>query len=210
MKTITLYTLTLTVALALTLNLATAQNNSSKLQPESTMTLSGTSTIHDWEADVEQINLEADFSDELFSSPAPASADFINALKVTVPVESIESGKGGMNNKIYGALKQEKHPNITFTFGNAELTASDEAAGTFTLNARGELNVAGQARTISFPVEGTISESENVQFTGSYKLNMKDYGIDPPSAVFGTIKSGEEVTISFDIIVSNQAVANNN
>ncbi len=115
-----------------------------------------------------------------------------------------------MNNKIYGALKEKKHPNIVYTFKSAELAESNAEAGTFTLNATGELTVAGATRTINFPVEGTITDDETVQFSGSYKLNMKDYDVDPPSAVFGTIKAGEEVTISFNVLIANQAVANSN
>ncbi|WP_395260135.1 YceI family protein [Halalkalibaculum sp. DA3122] len=188
---------------------ANAQNNAYTLLSESSMTIEGTSTIHDWEADVEEMKLTADLSENLFESAVPASAEFIKALSFSAVVESIESGKGGMNNKIYDALKEKDHPEITYTLSEAELVSSDESTGTFTLDTTGELTVAGTTQTISFPVEGTLSDGENVRFQGSYSLNMKDYDVDPPSAVFGTIKAGEEVTISFNVVIANKAVANN-
>ena len=188
---------------------ALGQDSNYKLLPESTMTITGTSTIHDWECDVETIKLNADFSEQAFgeTAPAPGSADFINNLTVTVPVKSIKSGKSGMNNKIYDALKEKKHPNIKYVFKKAELTTSDDNAESFVLNATGELTVAGNTRTVSFPVQGVMESGDTVRFEGSYSLNMKDYDVEPPSAVFGTIKSGEKVTISFDVKIANQAVA---
>jgi hypothetical protein len=51
-------------------------------------------------------------------------------------------------------------------------------------------------------VKGTKVGEDNYRFEGTYGINMKDYGVDPPSAVFGTIKSGEEVTIKFNILLT--------
>lgn len=209
MRKFNIYILSLLAAVTFSLTNANAQSSSYKLLPESTMIIEGTSTIHDWEADVEEIKLKADFAESLFESAVPASPDFIKALSITVPVKSIESGKGGMNSKIYDALKEKKHPEISYVFSNAKLVSSDEKTGSFTLNTTGKLTIAGSSQTVSFPVEGTLSGGDNVRFEGSYSLNMKDYDVDPPSAVFGTIKAGEEVTISFNVLIANQAVANN-
>lgn len=208
MKKVTLYTLSLAIALVFNLNIAAAQSNY-KLVSESTIEIEGTSTIHDWEAEAETINMNANFVDSVLQASLPASGDFIKTLSLTIPVKSIESGKGGMNSKIYGALKEKKHPNITYSFSSAELASTDEQADSFTLNTTGKLTIAGVTRTVNFPVEGKIIDGDSIRFDGSYKLNMTDYDVDPPSAVFGTIKSGEEVTITFNIVVANQTIANN-
>ena len=43
------------------------------------------------------------------------------------------------------------------------------------------------------------------EFTGSIKIVMSDYGIEPPVAMFGTLKTGDEVTIDFELkFVSNK------
>ncbi|MDR8391342.1 YceI family protein [Aliifodinibius sp. S!AR15-10] len=207
MKSLSIYILGFMAALVTTT--AMAQSNTYQLLPKSEMTITGTSTIHDWECDVETINLTADLADALFNAEVPVSEESIKALSITVPVKSIESGKGGMNNKIYGALKEKKFSNVEYVFSKAELVSGSQESGSFTLNTTGQLTIAGQTRNVSFPVQATLSGSDTISFEGSYSLNMKDFGVDPPSAVFGTIKSGEEVTISFNIAVANKAVANN-
>lgn len=42
----------------------------------------------------------------------------------------------------------------------------------------------------------------DIQLTGSKKLNMKDFGMEPPTAVLGTIKVGPEVTVNFNLTIS--------
>jgi hypothetical protein len=34
-------------------------------------------------------------------------------------------------------------------------------------------------------------------FEGSQTIKMTDYGITPPTALFGTLKTGDEITITF-------------
>lgn len=178
-----------------------------QLLPESTMQITGTSTIHDWEADVEELNLNVNLG-TITEGAIPSSADFIRSLSLTVPVTKIESGKGGMNRKIYDALKEEDHPNIRYQYTGGKVVSSDTTAGTFTVNATGNLTIAGVTKSVSFPVEGTVTEEGHIRFTGSYGLNMKDYEMDPPTAVFGTIKAGEEVTITFNVVLGTNRVVN--
>ncbi len=168
------------------------------MSPSSTMIITGTSTIHDWEADVEELQLTVDINPDMMLCDSTAEA--LSALTVTVPVTSIESGKGGMNNKIYGALESKKHPNITFKLADARLTDMKENA--FTLQLKGNLTIAGFTREVTFPVTGMKENEKGYRFKGSYGLNMKDYKVDPPSAMFGAIKSGEEVEIAFDILLT--------
>lgn len=176
-----------------------AQTNNYMLTDNSKMMIEGTSTIHDWECDVEEINLDIAMDTTALSSDSTGS--LVKSLSLSVPVEKIESGKGGMNKKIYGALKKDKHPNITFNLTNTELTNVTDSS--LKLNVTGKLNIAGVEKEVSFPVEGTMQQDGSYEFTGEYELNMKDYEVDPPSAVFGTIKSGEMVTITFDFFVAN-------
>ena len=171
------------------------------LAEQSTMTVEGTSTIHDWELEVKDLSTSVALNPELLQNEQPASP--VSNVSLTVPVKKMDSGKGGMNRKIYGALKEDEHPNITFSLDSTELATPPEN-GSFTLNVSGNLTIAGHTRAISLPVTGTLTEEGNLRFAGSYKLNMTDYKVDPPTAVFGTIRSGEEVTIKFDLLFAKQ------
>lgn len=169
-------------------------------ESNSSMLIKGTSSLHDWEATAEQIDLSVSFNPGLLKQENPEVP--VTSLSVNVPVNSIESGKGGMNRKIYGALQEKKHPEIMFNLLSAELADSATPGKSFILNLTGNLNIAGTLREVSFPVTGILQDNGEYQFTGSYELNMKDYNVDPPSALFGTIKSGEVVTIEFDMLLT--------
>jgi hypothetical protein len=40
--------------------------------------------------------------------------------------------------------------------------------------------------------------NNNVTFTGKKTIKMTEFEVEPPTALLGTIKTGDEVTISFN------------
>lgn len=144
--------------------------------------------------------MDISFNPEMITQETPASP--VSSLQLNVPVSSLESGKGKMNRKMKEALKEDDHPQIMFGLVSAELADSVSADGAFNLTITGNLNIAGVEKEVSFPVTG-IKEGENgYRFEGSYSLNMTNYKMDPPSVMFGAIKCGEEVMISFNILLT--------
>ncbi len=176
-----------------------AQNQSFDLLNKSTMQIEGTSTIHDWTADVSTFSTSINLSSDAIG--AKNVANFVESFSLTVPVDKIKSGKSGMDKKIYGALKEKEYPTINFTLTSADVTGKE--GSTVTMSATGELSIAGITRTITLPVESMLAADGTIKFTGNYEINMKDYNVDPPSAMLGTIKSGEKITISFELFFAN-------
>jgi polyisoprenoid-binding protein YceI len=168
------------------------------------MVINGTSNVKDWKAEVEEMDADIALNASLLEQDTMANP--VTQFLLTIPVKGIESGKGGMNRKIYGALKEEDNPQITFVLKSAELTGSGQRPESFTLNASGSLTIAGTTKQVTFPVKAARVNENSFQFEGSYGLNMEDYGVDPPSAIFGTIRSSEEVKITFNVLLR----ANNN
>ncbi|MBN2732376.1 MAG: YceI family protein [Balneolaceae bacterium] len=198
MKNLINYTSAVLILLILPL-MGWAQSTSYTVDESSTMVIKGTSTIHDWEADVEEMDINIKLSPASLQQDTMASP--VESFSLTVPVESIESGKGRMNGKIYDALKKDDHPQITFKMTSAELTGNGTPEA-FTLNVTGDLTIAGTTKQVSFPVNATGVNANSFRFEGNYSLNMEDYEVDPPSAMLGTIRSGEEVEIEFNILVT--------
>lgn len=188
------------VLIALAPLMGSAQSTEYKLDESSTLIITGTSTIHDWEADVEEMDLSVSLNPALLNGEHPETP--VSSLILKIPVKSIESGKGGMNRKIYGALKQKDHPYITFELVTAELADSLAGDDRFKLKVNGDLSIAEVSRRVSFEVTGIKTGNDSYHFKGNYSLNMKDYNVDPPSAMLGTIRSGEEVEIEFDILLT--------
>lgn len=177
-----------------------AQSNSYSLLEDSNMLIEGTSTVHDWEADVQTINSEIEFDESALEEDSQSSP--VKSFSLTIPVEDLDSGKRKMNNKMYDALKEGDYPSIEFELTGSELTEADSELSSITLDVTGDLTIAGTSNEITVPVTGEKQNNGSYKFTGSYELNMEDYNVDPPSAMFGTIKTGEMVTISFEFYVA--------
>ncbi|MCB0564557.1 MAG: YceI family protein [Phaeodactylibacter sp.] len=151
------------------------------------MTVSGTSTLHDWESEATEVvatgNLEL----------AGVQLTGIDKLKVTVPAKRIVSSKGRiMDNKTYDALKADKYPNITFVLNKASVKESK-------VQATGQLTIAGKSQTVSLSATSKVNSAGNITFSGSKAIKMTDYGMEPPTALMGTIKTGDDVTIKYEL-----------
>jgi polyisoprenoid-binding protein YceI len=185
-----MYKVILTLILSLSFSTLFAQSYA--VNPEkSEVIITGTSNVHDWESKAEQFTGTASIdiqNDSLIS---------ISDLKFEVLVDGIKSGKGGMDKKMYGALNKNKYPNITFVLTEVtELTSHNLAAN-------GELTIAGTTQSIIMEVEYSLLPDGSIVFKGTQPINMEDYKMSPPTAMFGAIRAGAAVEVTFDATFSN-------
>lgn len=154
---------------------------------ESSIKVLGTSTVHDWHEDVEK------FSSKLTINNTEAFS--VTALELKIVAESLESGKSLMNKLTYEALKTKKHPNILFTLVSQE-KISKVKDGEYDALLKGNLTIAGVKKEITIKLKLIQNETEII-LKGNKTIKMTDYEMKPPTAMFGTIKTGDEVTIEF-------------
>jgi polyisoprenoid-binding protein YceI len=64
----------------------------------------------------------------------------------------------------------------------------------------GKLTIAGVTRDIKMDVHSIINPDGTVTCKGSYKLNMTDYNVEPPSFMFGAMTTGDALTLNFEVI----------
>jgi polyisoprenoid-binding protein YceI len=105
-----------------------------------------------------------------------------------------------MDKKIQDALKSDKHPEVRFTINNTrDVTVKDNKfAGTI----NGTLYIAGVSRTENIPFTGQLISGNRIQIKGSKKVKMTDFKISPPTAMLGALKTGDEVTVSFTLVMA--------
>ncbi len=176
-------------------------SSNSKVLEKSTITIDGTSNVHDWTSEVKQINSDIAFNVESLKADNPSNP--VQSLMLTIPVGKIDSGKGGMNKKMHGALNKNNHPDIRFELISSELKNGITSDNAFELSVTGDLTIAGVSKKVTIPVTAVQDTGNTYKFSGSYEINMKDYDVDPPTAMLGAVRSGEMVTVNFDIFVSN-------
>jgi polyisoprenoid-binding protein YceI len=170
-----------------------------EVQPDaSTMTISGTSTLHDWSCDVPDVNGQLQVDTAAASAPMA-----IPSTQIRVPVEQIECNKDRMNKNLREALKANAYPTIYFMLKEAQTGALPDSSGTwYTVDASGQLIIAGERRTLDLPVNAERLDDGRLRFVGSTSFKMSDWGVEPPSVMLGTINTGDEVTIDFDVVVA--------
>ena len=172
-----------------------------EFQPQTSIAIKGTSTMHDFEC-------KAGVVSGAINIPAPAAdaqqtLGSLQSVTVSVPVEKIDCGNGTMDKKMRSALESGKAPLIKYTLTKATVAGAANAQGFYPLNTTGKLSIAGQERPIEMSVLGKQLADGSFQFTGSKKIKMTDWGIKPPTAMLGTMKTGDEVTVSFQVLAAN-------
>lgn len=170
----------------------------------SKITVKGTSTLHDWKAEAKVIKGNLTVIKGNDDANAIANLGDLSGMKVVVPVKELKSGESGMDDKMDDALKADDNPNITYTLNKVDsLTYKDSSKQAFTINTYGTLNVAGKSKNIEMKVNGKI-DANNIVFTGEKKLLMTDFGVDPPTAFFGVMKSGNQITIVYNVVLAKK------
>lgn len=157
-----------------------------KISGKPEMKVSGTSTLHDWDM------VSSDVQGNASMRISAGKVTSIGSAKFTMPVASLKSGKNQMDNNAYKALNEGDHPNITFTL----LEANQDGGNDW--KASGRLQIAGETRTVPFLLSLSPDGSE-VKVRGSAKIKLTDFGVDPPTAVFGTIKTGDDMSITIEM-----------
>ena len=158
---------------------------------ESKLAVNGTSNVHDWTIEAKAMSGKASVTLDAGDLKAIKSLDF------SVEVEQLKSGKSGMDKNTFKALKSTSHKNISFKLVKVVkiTTISDN---NYTLETQGDLTIAGVTKRInqSFTVKLI---GKKMVFTGKQKIDMTVYGVEPPKALMGTIKTGKDVTVDFKV-----------
>ena len=173
--------------------IALAAQNFQLSKGEGEVMVTGTSTLHDWEEVAEQRSgsMAIDMTGELPS---------ISSLKFTVEAESLKSGHDGMDKNTYKALNTDKHKEIVFKMGEVKsISPVVSATNKYKVVASGELTIAGKTNKVDLPFTLTINDGKAV-LEGKKPLKMTDFGIEPPKALLGTIKTGDEIEVHYNTV----------
>lgn len=155
------------------------------LSPDQQFKVEGTSTLHDWE----MVSTKAEGNAKITLENGKITD--ISSLVVDLPVTSLKSGKGAMDKNAYEALQANRNPQIQLELTEIEVITEQ------LVKARIRLSIAGNTRVADWDVNYKLSEGD-VFFSGSHKIKFSDFKVDPPKAVFGTIKTGDDLELSFE------------
>ena len=158
--------------------------------------IEGTSNIQSWTAEVEKVSGSFSFTLE------NRRITDIHDVNLKIDASSIKGSEGRrMDSKIYEALDTSSHPTISFVL--RDVISLAENPGTFRISTRGVLTIAGVSRVVNLDTVGRVLPNGDLEFTGSQTINMSDHRISPPTALLGTLKTGDEVTLNYKILLQS-------
>jgi polyisoprenoid-binding protein YceI len=162
------------------------------------VTISGTSNIHSYTAWTDTVRITR------VKFARPVSGGFWDGLvqpgalqqfEVAVPVAMLTSRDPGLDKNMHRALRMEANRDITFRLAQLE---RDTDGG---LLAVGALRIAGVEREVVLRLR-TERRDDAFAVKGQITLLMTDYGIEPPTAMLGMLKTDPKVKVTFEAVLS--------
>ena len=158
---------------------------------ESKLKVLGTSNLHDWEIDAKAMSGKATMAIEAGDLKSIKNLDF------ALEVEQLKSGKSGMDNNTFKALNSKTYKTINYKLVSVT-KITEISAGNFTVETQGDLTISGVTKRINQTFTVKIIGKKAV-FSGRTKIDMTVYGIKPPTALMGTIRTGKDITVDFKV-----------
>jgi polyisoprenoid-binding protein YceI len=163
------------------------------------VSIAGTSNVHDYTAATSDVRLTAievngwtaDGSIEQLLQPGT-----LTRFDVTISASTLKSAKDGLNKNMYKALKVQNHPDIRFQLRSLARVDGDA------YRAVGALTIAGVEKETLLALQVVRKGSAQLAVTGRTEVLMTDFGVTPPTAMMGMVRSNPKVVITLELVLS--------
>jgi polyisoprenoid-binding protein YceI len=184
------------------------------LEPESRLWLEGDSTLHTYASTATKMELVSEFTVSTVSSAQSNVALMLKdgqlkTFELTIDAKGLKSGKESLDKNMYNSLKADTHPAIIFRLAQYEIAKSTVDQKSISITVKGHLIVAGKEKEIDLSVEA-LPTAQGIQVLGAKELLMTDFGIKPPTAIFGALKTDNKVVIRFDLLLRQESLTKQN
>jgi polyisoprenoid-binding protein YceI len=162
------------------------------------VSLDGTSSLHAFTASTTDVRVTAM---DLAGTPNGDLLDYVlqpgglKGFEVSIPAASLSSPKDGIDKNMHKALKVEEHPHIRF-----RLLALEPAAGAH--RATGLLTIAGVEKEVVLTLQ-VQRKGSTLEVTGATDLLMTDFGVKPPKAMLGMIRTDPKLHIRIELVLGS-------
>lgn len=173
---------------------------------ESRVWIEGSSNIHSWSCSATAV--DATIAVEVAFKEDPDFPRYLKTVRVKVPVTALKCGHDQMDKSLRRALKADdttRSPYITASF-EAVRNGSD-TTNALTVNTIGALEIAGRENTVKMNVGTTRLANGTIEAQGEVPILMSDFGVKPPTALFGALRANDRVVVKFALTLGPDAVA---
>ena len=153
----------------------------------SAVTINGETNVkHDFKINATQVNGKMTVADNLPKT-----------LTVEIPVRSLISGEKLMDKKTQEAFNEPNNPTILFNM--TELNSIQVNGEDIAVTVTGNLSLRGATKKVTLKADGKVTKPGVYTFQGSLPIKMSDYGMKAPTAMMGTMKTKDLVTVNYKV-----------
>lgn len=165
------------------------------------ITIAGTSNVHAYTASTTNVRVtRSQFGLAIIGGEWGGNAlkpGGVEAFEIAVAAATLTSPKEGLDKNMHKALKVQAFPDITFRL--SRLDVNESAPGN--AKALGVLCIAGVEREVTLNIV-TQRTGSSLTVQGRVDLLMTDFGITPPTAMLGMLKTDPKVTVTFETVLA--------
>ena len=137
----------------------------------------------------------------------------IPGMALIVPVRELDCDNRRINRDMRNTMRADEHPEIRLEVHRIDLVP--ESSSTFThqddseqlaspeMEVHGIMTLAGVSQSITIRVRGWLDEALRLHGTGILDVKMTDFGMVPPTALFGLIKAHDDIRIRFHLVAES-------
>jgi len=176
-----------------------------KLAPGSRIWLNGSSNVVDFTCEVGEMQVFGEMAALVAGAPSSVAGGTpphgAISLRLRIPVDKLDCGQRGINKDMMTTLNSTRYPYIEYTLGPNRLIQSHDLEDRFFMDIEttGNLTISGQTRNERIEVEGEFLGPWRFRVRGCHGVEMPDYGLTPPSPMFGLIKVDNRLVVNFDV-----------
>jgi hypothetical protein len=171
------------------------------VRSDSRLWLEGSSNVRDWRCDATTLEASIDVDDD---APNASAIARLRRVQVRVPTHALTCGRSQMDNIMYKALHVDDEPDCRQIVGRFDVVAQPGDAG-HSLVMQGTLRIAGRERIVRVPVALERQRDGSLRAQGALPILMTDYGVKPPTALFGVLRTENRIVVKFDLLVDQPA-----
>jgi polyisoprenoid-binding protein YceI len=116
---------------------------------------------------------------------------------VEAPIPSLKTGNGLRDKDMMKAMDADSFPTMRFELQGVSL--QHEAGDSAVVTLSGQLTIHGVKRDVAVPALVRYGK-DGVQVTGTFPLNVRDYGVTRLSRMLGAFKMNPDIVVHLDVV----------
>ena len=173
------------------------------VRPESRLWIEGSSNLHEWSCKATKLDAAIVVNSGWETAMTKDVVDLtkmVKGVEVKVPVTALKCGKDKMDELMMKALKAGEAPEVRYILGSFK-TEPATVKDSFVVHTVGTLRIAGKENEVRMDVRAERLPDGTLRAASELPILMTDYGVKPPTALLGTLRTSNKVTVKFELLV---------